>query len=72
MQSRHVLLGFSASLIAVGMFVLAAQAQAPIALTGQVSSTAEGAMEGVIVSAKRNGSTVTMSNRDCGRLPTPA
>ena len=41
---------------------LAAAAQAPApALTGQVSSEADGAMEGVIVSAKRRGSTVTTS-----------
>src|SRR5262249_60865348 len=30
-------------------------------LTGQVSSTAEGAMEGVVVSAKREGAAVTIS-----------
>src|SRR5262245_44969190 len=37
----------------------AAQTSAPPALTGQVSSEEEGAMEGVLVSAKRQGSTVT-------------
>jgi streptogramin lyase len=31
------------------------------ALTGQVSSTEEGAMEGVVVSAKKDGSTITVS-----------
>src|SRR6266481_2320797 len=31
------------------------------ALTGQVTSEAEGAMEGVVVSAKKAGSTVTVS-----------
>ena len=31
------------------------------ALTGQVTSEAEGAMEGVVVSAKKDGSTVTVS-----------
>jgi streptogramin lyase len=38
-----------------------ANSQAPIALTGQVRSLAEGAMEGVVVSAKREGSTITVS-----------
>jgi len=35
------------------------QAQAPAALTGQVSSAEEGNMEGVVVSAKKDGSTIT-------------
>jgi streptogramin lyase len=38
---------------------LPANAQAPTSLSGQVSSTEEGAMEGVLVSAKKEGSTVT-------------
>jgi len=38
-----------------------AAAQAPVALTGQISSAKEGAMEGVVVSAKKAGSTVTVS-----------
>src|SRR6266702_3394283 len=38
-----------------------AQAQAAVALTGQVSSAEEGAMEGVVVSAKRDGSTISIS-----------
>ena len=33
----------------------------PYALTGTVSSSEEGLMEGVVVSAKRNGSTITVS-----------
>ena len=37
------------------------QAQAPAALTGQVSSAEEGNMEGVVVSAKKDGSTITVS-----------
>src|SRR5262245_11167241 len=76
MQSRHVLLGFSAVLIGTGMSILAAQAQAqaPIALSGQVSSTREGAMEGVVVSAKRNGSTIIVSvvSDDKGKFSFPA
>src|ERR1700675_2000099 len=38
-----------------------AHSQAAAALTGQVTSDAEGAMEGVVVSAKKEGSTVTVS-----------
>ena len=38
-----------------------ASAQNTAALTGKVTSAEEGAMEGVIVSAKRNGSTITIS-----------
>jgi streptogramin lyase len=38
-----------------------AQAQAPAALSGQVTSAEEGAMEGVLVSAKKAGSTITIT-----------
>jgi virginiamycin B lyase len=74
MQSRHILLALSAGLIAAGISNLSVQAQTPIALTGQVSSTAEGAMEGVIVSARRNGSTITISvvSDDKGKFSFPA
>jgi virginiamycin B lyase len=52
--------------MAVCLFFAAAEfihaASAPdIALTGQVSSTEEGPMEGVLVSAKKDGSTVTIT-----------
>ncbi len=40
---------------------VAAQDQVPAVLTGHVTSEAEGAMEGVVVSAKKAGSTVTVS-----------
>src|SRR6266852_3046 len=40
---------------------VAAQNKAAAALAGQVTSEAEGAMEGVVVSAKKAGSTVTVS-----------
>src|SRR5215468_9244625 len=40
---------------------VAAENKAAAALTGQVTSEAEGAMEGVVVSAKKEGSTVTVS-----------
>ena len=38
---------------------LRAQPAATLALTGKVTSVAEGAMEGVLVSAKRSDSTIT-------------
>jgi hypothetical protein len=38
-----------------------AQARAAAALTGQVSSAEEGAMEGVVVSARKDGSTISIS-----------
>src|SRR5437899_7669195 len=43
------------------LFTAVAQAQGTVALTGQVSSAEEGAMEGVVVSAKRDGSTISIS-----------
>ena len=43
------------------LFTTVAQAQAPVALTGRVSSAEEGAMEGVVVAAKRDGSTISVS-----------
>jgi virginiamycin B lyase len=48
--------------VAVGLFaagLAAGEARAQAALTGLVSSGEEGAMEGVLVSAKREGSTIT-------------
>src|SRR5262249_16716968 len=45
----------------LALFVTAARAQAPAALTGQVSSAEEGAMEGVVVTARRDGSTISVS-----------
>ena len=39
----------------------AAWAQASAALTGEVSSAKEGAMEGVVISAKKAGGTITVS-----------
>src|SRR5207248_2320045 len=49
-------------------------AQPAAALTGQVSSTEEGNMEGVVISAKKEGSTITVSvvsDKD-GRFTFPA
>ena len=44
-----------------GAGLLPARAQTPAALTGQVTSGEEGPMEGVLVSAKKAGSTVTIT-----------
>jgi streptogramin lyase len=56
------LLGVGAALAAMVLPPSSAvHAQAPAALSGQVSSAREGAMEGVVVSARRDGSTVTIS-----------
>ena len=54
---------FTAAALAAFCFAAthAANAQAPAALAGQVSSAKEGAMEGVVVSAKKAGGTVTVS-----------
>src|SRR5713101_77792 len=51
-----------------------ASAQSAAALVGQVASTEEGPMEGVIVSAKKDGSTITVSviSNDQGRYSFPA
>ncbi len=62
MRIRHALLATAASVATLffGTGVDQAFAQTA-ALTGQVSSAAEGAMEGVVVSAKKDGSTITVS-----------
>ncbi|MBV8241715.1 MAG: carboxypeptidase regulatory-like domain-containing protein [Hyphomicrobiales bacterium] len=74
MPSRNRLLALTAGVIAVALSIIAAHAQAPAALTGQVSSAAEGAMEGVVVSAKRDGSTLTISvvSDNAGKFSFPA
>src|SRR5437016_449965 len=51
-----------------------AQSQTAAALSGQVSSAEEGAMEGVLVSAKKDGSTITTTvvSNDKGQFSFPA
>jgi streptogramin lyase len=51
----------SCFLLAAGPLVLRAQAQTAAVLTGQVSSPDEAVMEGVVVSAKKDGSTISIS-----------
>jgi len=50
-----------AALIYAGSDWSALQAQAGVALTGRVISDAEGPMEGVVVTARKEGSTISMS-----------
>jgi virginiamycin B lyase len=61
MRSRHLSLSASASLL--GLLVCAALPAPTQAatLTGQVTSAEEGAMEGVVVSARKRGATITLS-----------
>src|ERR1700759_3614749 len=59
--------------VGVGLQAGAALAQAP-SLTGKVSSAEEGKMEGVLVSAKKEGSTITTTvvTNDKGEYAFPA
>jgi virginiamycin B lyase len=60
MQARLVLSILATGAVAMGAHPAAAQNKSA-ALTGQVTSDAEGTMEGVVVSARKAGSTVTTS-----------
>ncbi len=53
--------GLAALLIHAGSGWFPLQAQAGVALTGRVISDAEGPMEGVVVTARKEGSTISMS-----------
>src|SRR6266849_6156192 len=72
MRPRHAWLGMAVALCAAGL--LSSRAQAQTALTGLVSSSEEGAMEGVLVSAKKEGSTITTTvvTNEQGRYSFPA
>jgi streptogramin lyase len=65
MRIRNALLASTAATAAVmlqlGLALSPAQAQSAVALAGKVSSAAEPVMEGVVVSAKKDGSTITVS-----------
>jgi streptogramin lyase len=52
---------FAASAVLTLVLAAGASVRAQSALSGQVASTEEGAMEGVVVSAKKAGSTITVS-----------
>ena len=65
MRARILLLVLAAVAVVVFFQILPhrafAEGQATAALTGQVTSDEEGPMEGVVVSAKLDGSTITVS-----------
>ena len=65
---------FLAGVSVAPFFVYPALAQNSVALTGQVSSADESAMEGVVVSAKKEGSNITISvlTDDKGKYTVPA
>jgi virginiamycin B lyase len=58
---NKILIAVGLALALAGPGLLPAQAQTPAALTGQVSSGEEGPMEGVLISAKKAGSTITIT-----------
>jgi virginiamycin B lyase len=75
MRIANMLLAFAAGLAAlVSSARVPVLAQAPAALSGDVTSAREGLMEGVVVSAKRDGSTITVSvvSDDKGHFSFPA
>src|SRR5437660_11839244 len=74
MQSQKILPALTVGLVALALSIGPSQAQASVALNGQVSSAAEGAMEGVLVSARKDGSTVTVTvaSDNAGRFSFPA
>jgi streptogramin lyase len=61
MRFRCLAFAFAGALAALSFHAGAALAQAAEALAGQVSSERDGAMEGVVVSARKAGSIVTVS-----------
>jgi hypothetical protein len=61
MRHEQVLAGAGLASVLTGLFIVGAQAQSPAALSGQVLSAEEGPMEGVLVSAKRDGSNITVT-----------
>ena len=65
MRMKHHLLSTAVALasllLCAGPSAAPVQAQTAVALTGQVSSAEEGMMEGVVVSARKDGSTISIS-----------
>jgi virginiamycin B lyase len=51
----------AASVLSINLALRTAQARSAVALAGKVGSAAESVMEGVVVSAKKDGSTITVS-----------
>src|SRR4051812_41211635 len=72
---KGLLLGATAAIaLTISYQAAPARAQGAVAIAGSVSSAEEGAMEGVLVSAKRDGSTVTVTvvSDDKGKYSFPA
>ena len=65
--------GLTALVMHAGLGWSSAQAQAGVALTGRVNSEQEGPMEGVVVTARKNDSTIAVSvvSDDMGRYSFP-
>jgi virginiamycin B lyase len=61
LSPKHALIFALIATMAVGLVDFASAQTQPAAFAGQVGSAAEPVMEGVVVSAKREGSTVTVS-----------
>ncbi len=78
MKTRRVLLitggVLSAIFLQYASVRLRAEGQSPVALRGRVTSTEEGPMEGVVISAKKDGSTISISvvTDSTGRFAFPA
>jgi virginiamycin B lyase len=73
MRLRIVLLALMIAAVAF-VYTRTARTQSTIALSGRVSSTEEGPMEGVLISAKKTGSTITITvvSDEQGRFQFPA
>ena len=71
---HRVLATLTAVVACLIAFIATSSAQQPPALSGSVSSAREGAMEGVLVSAKKQGSTITVTvvSNDKGEYAFPA
>ncbi|HLH95265.1 MAG TPA: carboxypeptidase regulatory-like domain-containing protein [Xanthobacteraceae bacterium] len=74
MRIRSALLASAAASAALVLLAGPTMAQSAVALTGKVSSAAEPVMEGVVISAKKDGSTITISviSNDKGQYSFPA
>src|SRR5689334_9126329 len=74
MQLRTLLAGTALVGVLAWLTLVSVQAQTPAALSGQVSSPEEGVMEGVLVSARKEGSniTTTVVSNDQGQFSFPS
>ena len=71
MRMKNVLMSAGLALALLQAGFLPAPAQAPAPLSGQVSSAEEGAMEGVLVSARKAGSNITVTVVSDAQLVVP-